>query len=285
MPSASELVESCTSVFTLPEIYFRVRDVVDDPNSTMDDLANVLKLDPAISARLLRLVNSPLYGFSKQVDTISRAVNIVGMHAINDLVTATTIGRTFSGMPIQLMDVPTFWRKSVLCALLAGKIAKSCGLEESERFFIGGLLRDIGHLVLYQTIPQRAQSALIEAGYLGASLAEVEQSNFGSDFAEVGAELIKSWGMPVQIEQAVRCQLCPSDAGEFIIHASIVNLAGVVADYEELEPTQKPATVPFNSQAIAATGFEPAGLPTVLTEAHAQLQDTLALVQPHALAA
>lgn len=285
MPSASELVESCTTVFTLPEIYFRVRDVVDDPNSTMDDLANVLKLDPAISARLLRIVNSPLYGFPKQVDTISRAVNIVGMQAINDLVTATTIGKTFSGMPIQLMDVPTFWRKSVLCALLAGKIAKSCGLEESERFFIAGLLRDIGHLVLYQTIPQRAQSALIEAGYLGASLAEVEQSNFGCDFAEVGAELIKSWGMPVQIEQAVRCQFSPNDAGEFIIHASIVNLAGVIADYEELEPSQKPATVPFNPQAVTATGFQPASHPTVLADAHAQWQDTLALVYPHAMAA
>ena len=174
MPLASELVQSCTTVFTLPEIYIRVRDVVDDPDSTMDDLAEVLKMDPAISARLLRIVNSPLYGFPKQIDTISRAVNIVGMQAINDLVTATTVGRTFSGMPIQLMDVPMFWRKSVLCALLAGKIATSCGLDDSERFFIEGLLRDIGHLLLYQTVPQRAQSALIEAGYLGTSLAEVE---------------------------------------------------------------------------------------------------------------
>jgi HD-like signal output (HDOD) protein len=217
MPSASELVQSCTTVFTLPEIYFRVRDVVDDPNSTMDDLADVLKLDPAISARLLRIVNSPFYGFPKQIDTVSRAVHIVGMQAIKDLVTATTVGRTFSGMPIQLMDGAMFWRKSVLCALLAGKIAKSCGIEDSERFFIGGLLRDIGHLVLYQTIPQRAQSALIEAGYLDSSLAEVEQANIGCDFAEVGAELIRSWGMPAQIEQAIRCQLSPYDAGEFII--------------------------------------------------------------------
>ncbi len=142
MPSANELVQSCTTVFTLPEIYFRVRDVVEDPNSTMDDLAEVLKLDPAISARLLRIVNSPLYGFPKQIDTVTRAVNLLGTQAISDLVTATTIGRTFSGMPIQLMDVSMFWRKSVLCALLAGKIAKSCGLEDSERFFIAGLLRD-----------------------------------------------------------------------------------------------------------------------------------------------
>jgi HD-like signal output (HDOD) protein len=285
MPSASELVQSCTSVFTLPEIYLRVRDVVDDPDSTMDDLAEVLKMDPAISARLLRIVNSPLYGFPKQIDTVTRAINLLGTQAINDLVTATTVGRSFSGMPIQLMDVPRFWSKSVLCALLAGKIAKSCGINDSERFFMEGLLRDIGHFVLYQTVPQRAQSALIEAGYLETSLAEVEQSNIGCDFAEVGAELIRSWGMPVQIEQAVRCQLSPGDAGEFILHASIVHLAGVVADHEELDPNRRPAALPFNPHAVTATGFVPANLPALLTDARTQLQDTLALINPHAMAA
>ena len=285
MPSASELVQSCTTVFTLPEIYFRVRDVVDDPDSTMENLANVLKLDPAISARLLRIVNSPLYGFPKQIDTITRAVNIIGMEAINDLVTATTIGRTFSGMTIQLMDGPMFWRKSVLCALLAGKIAKSCGIDDSERFFIEGLLRDIGHLVLYQTVPQRAQSALVEAAYLDSTLAEVEQSNIGCDFAEVGAELIRSWGMPVQIEQAVRYQLNPNEAGEFALHASIVHLAGVVADHEELEPNRRRDVLPFDPSALSATQFVPGNLPLLLTDVHAQLQETLALIYPLAMAA
>ncbi|MDH4085306.1 MAG: HDOD domain-containing protein [Nitrospira sp.] len=285
MPSAHELVQSCTSIFTLPEIYFRVRDVVDDPGSTMDDLANALKLDPAISARLLRIVNSPLYGFPKQVDTITRAVNLIGMQAVNDLVTVTTIGRTFAGMPVQLIDAPRFWRKSVFCALLAGKIAKSSGIDDSERFFIEGLLRDIGHFVLYQTVPQRAQSALIEADYLDSSLAEVEQSNIGCDFAEVGAELIRSWGMPVQIERAVRYQLSPKEAGDFALHASTVHLAGVVADHEELEPNRRHEVMPFDPFAITTTQFEPPSLSALLIETHAQLQDTLALIHPPTMAA
>ncbi len=285
MPSAQELVQSCTSVFTLPEIYFRVRDVVDDPNSTMDDLADVLKIDPAISARLLRIVNSPRYGFPRQIDTITRAVNLLGIQAITDLVTATTVGRTFSGMPIQLMDVPKFWRKSVLCALLASKIAKVCDIKDSERFFIEGLLRDIGHFVLYQTIPQRAQSALIEAAYLESSLAEVERSNFGCDFAEVGAELVQSWGMPVQIEQAIRHQVSPKEAGDFMFHASIVHLAGAVADNEECEPSRRRAIAPFDQAAIANTKFLPEHLPALLKEAYEQLQETLAVINPHAMAA
>lgn len=285
MPSAHELVESCTTVFTLPEIYFRVRDVVDDPDSTMDDLANALKLDPAISARLLYIVNSPLYGFPKQIDTITHAVNLLGTQAVSDLVTSTTIGRTFAGMPVQLMDVSRFWRKSVFCALLAGRIAKSCGIDDSERFFIEGLLRDIGHFVLYLTVPQRAQSALIEADYLDGSLAEVEQSNIGCDFAEVGAELIRSWGMPVQIKQAVRYQLSPNGAGDFALHASMVHLAGVVADHEELEPNRCREVPPFDPFAVTTTQFATASLPALLTETHAHLQDTLALIHPPALAA
>lgn len=92
MTSAQELVRSCSAIFTLPEIYSHVRDVVDNPESSMDDLANAIKIDPAISARLLKVVNSPLYGFPKQIDSISRAVNMIGMQSVSDLVAATTIG-------------------------------------------------------------------------------------------------------------------------------------------------------------------------------------------------
>ena len=285
MASAQELVQACSNIFTLPEIYLRVRDVVDNPESTMDDLANALKIDPAISARLLKIVNSPLYGFPKQIDSISRAVNLIGMQSINDLVAATTLGRTFTGMTANLMDLPAFWRKSVLCALLAGKIAKASGIEESERFFIEGLLRDIGHLVLYQTIPQRAQSALVEAGYLGSPLAEVEQSNIGCDFTEVGAELVHFWNMPNQIEQAIRHQLSPNEAGEFTLHASIVHLAGAVADHAELELVQACQPPAFDPFALACTKFVADEHQALLKEAQEQLQDTLAFIYPLAMAA
>lgn len=285
MASAQELVQSCSNIFTLPEIYIRVRDVVDNHESTMDDLADALKIDPAISARLLKIVNSPFYGFPKQIDTITRAVNLIGMQAVSDLVTATTVGRTFTGMTSDIMDLSAYWRKSVLSALMAGEIAKSCNIEDSERFFIEGLLRDIGHLVLYQTVPQRAQSALIESGNLNTPLAEVEQSSIGCDYAEVGAELIRFWGMPVQIEQAIRHQLTPNQAGEYALHASIVHLAGVIADHHESANHQAPHTLPFNPYAIQTTQFKDNTWLPLLKEAEAQLEETLALFSPMAMAA
>ncbi len=285
MPLASELVQACTTVSTLPEVYCHVRDVVDDPNATIGDRVKALQLDPVIVARLLRMANNPPYGPLRQVDTVTGAIRLLGKQDINDFVATTTVGQTFAGIPVHLMDLSKFWRKSLFCALLAETIAKSCGVNEHEQPYLAGLLRDIGHCVLYQTVPQRAQSALIEAGYLDASLAEVEQSNIGCDFAEVGAELIRSWGLPIPIEQAVRCQLSPKDAGEFIRQASIVHLAGVVADYEELDPARRPLVVPFSPQAVAATGFVTANLPTVLSEARTRLQEILAIVQPYTIAA
>ena len=72
MPSAHDLVQSCDSIFALPDMYFRARDVVDDPRSTTDGLASTIKLDPAISARLLHIANSPVYGFAQQIDTVTR---------------------------------------------------------------------------------------------------------------------------------------------------------------------------------------------------------------------
>jgi HD-like signal output (HDOD) protein len=146
-------------------------------------------------------------------------------------------------------------------------------------------LRDIGHFVLYQTVPQRAQSALIEADSLDNSLAEVEQSNIGCDFAEVGAELICTWGMPPQIDQAVRYQLSPSEAGDCALHASIVHIAGVVADHEELEPNRRHEVLPFDPFAITTTQFKDT---QPLGAAHRNpctTQDTLALIHPSAMAA
>jgi len=285
MASAQELVRSCSTVFTLPEIYMHVRDIVDDPASTMDDLTNALKLDPAISARLLHIVNSPLYGLPKQVDSISRAVNLMGMQSISDLVAATTIGRTFTGMTAELIDLSAFWRKSVLCALLAGKIAKASGMNDSERFFVEGLMRDIGHLVLYQTTPKLAQSAMVEASYLGSSLAEVEQASIGCDFTEVGAELIRSWNMPAPIEQAVRHQLNPGAAGDFKLNASIVHIAGNITDHAEVDPGTKSQWSPCDPFALSCTRFNPGDRPALLKEAQEQLQKTLSFIYPMALAA
>ena len=92
-------------------------------------------------------------------------------------------------------------------------------------------------------------------------------------------------GMPAQIEQAIRHQVNPMGAGDFILHASIVHLAGAVVDYEECEPNRRPDVVPFDTTALESTRFPSDHLPALLKEAYEQLQETLAVINPHAMAA
>lgn len=280
MPSAEELVRSCPSILTLPELYIHVQTRVEASDSTYESVAASIKQDPALSATLLRAANNPSYGHPSQVETISDALRLLGPHTAA-VVATVTVGRTFSGIPISLMDVSKFWRKSLLCALLAWEIAAASGIDRSERLYLAGLLRDIGHAILYQTVPQRAQSAWIEAGYLETSLADVERSNIGCDFAEVGGEWLRWWGLPFALEQAIRWQLDPDKAGEFMLQASIVHLAGTIVDYyEELAPTRRTVASFLHPTAVAAARFVPATIPTLLAAARAQLQQTVLLISP-----
>lgn len=99
MASAEELVASTLKLVTLPAVYLRAKKVIDDPDSTLGDLAEVIGQDPAITVRLLRIANSAFFGFAARIDTVVRAVNILGMQQVHDLLLATSVSTTFSETP------------------------------------------------------------------------------------------------------------------------------------------------------------------------------------------
>ncbi|MBX3235787.1 MAG: HDOD domain-containing protein [Nitrospiraceae bacterium] len=284
MPSAQELVESCDCLVSLPEIYLRVREVVDNPDSSMNDLAKVLALDPAITARILQVVNSPLYGLPKKIGTLSQAVGLLGMQPIQDIVFATSVAKAFPRIEASVMDVTAYWRKSVRCGLLATSLGKLARLEDPEGLFVIGLLRDVGHLVMYQTVPARAQSALVEAGHLSQSIAEVEQSNIGCDYTEVGGELLKKWGMPASIESAIRHQLTPSEAGEHEGIAGVIGVSGALSDYLENLPADKEVDQDVIQATVAPIRLTLGQASGAIEAVHSQLRDVLNLIYPKAMA-
>ncbi len=284
MPSAQELVESCDCLVSLPEIYLRVREVVDNPDSSMEDLAKVLALDPAITARILQVVNSPLYGLPRKVGTLSQAVGLLGMQPIQDIVFATSVAKAFPRIEASVMDMAAYWRKSVRCGLLATSLGKLARLNDHEGLFVIGLLRDVGHLVMYQTIPARAQSALVEAGHLSEAIAEVEQSNIGCDYTEVGGELVKKWGMPSSIESAIRHQLTPAEAGEHEAIATVIGASGSLSDYLENVPAGKDTDHNVIQAAVAPIHLTLGQVTAAIEAVQGQLRDVLNVIYPKALA-
>lgn len=212
--SADELVSGVGKLAVLPAVYERVRQVIDDPDSSAAELAKLLSTDAVITARLLHVVNSVYFGLMSRVETVSRAVSMLGMRQVHDIVLATSIANVFAGVSPGGMDMTRYWSDSVMRALVARVGAEMARAGELERFFVAGLLADLGHLVMYQAEPERTEQARLRADREGLPLDVVEREMIGCDFAQVGAALVAKWLLPDRLRDAIAGQIDPLSAPE-----------------------------------------------------------------------
>ena len=114
MHSPHEIVAACDTLKSLPAVYHRIREALEAPDSSLTDVARLIAHDGVIAGRVLQVVNSPLYGFSGQIGDIMRAVQILGMQQLHDIVLAMSLGKVFENVAPERMDMRTYWRLSVL---------------------------------------------------------------------------------------------------------------------------------------------------------------------------
>lgn len=268
-------------LLTLPAVYMRLRTVLDDPDYAVADIEEVIGADPAIATRLLRQANSPYFGFAAKIETISRAVGLLGSQQVHDLVLATSVAQTFADIHIEVMDQHAFWMRSVYCAAAARLLAANCNVLDSERLFVAGLLRDIGHLVMYQSIPEESTEALLYSQVESRMLHEVERDVVGFDYAQLGGALLKQWGLPEGLCESVRRHISPGQSTDYVLETSIVHLAGVLSDVgqtgEDVTEYCESHVDPF---AWATTGLTPGQCVAIQAEVESQLDDVMFLIFP-----
>ena len=122
-----ELVKGINGLVTLPDVYIRINQLVENPDSTTADIASAVSRDPSFTVRLLRVANSPFYGFSTTVDTVPKAVSVIGTGQVRNLALATAVASAFAGLPNELVSMENFWRHSLFCALTARGLARRIG--------------------------------------------------------------------------------------------------------------------------------------------------------------
>lgn len=205
-----------------PILYYQLREKLDDPNSSFDDLADIVKTDPALSARLLKIVNSAFYGFAEKVDTLTHALNIVGTDQLTDLALAAIVTSKFQGIPRDLINMETFWMHSIGCGIASRKIAERMPGVESEKMYLGGMLHDIGSLIIFKESSEDAKKILLRCKENGENLFKVEKEVLGYDHAEVGGLLLTEWKLPDRLVEVVKYHHAPTDAGDYLEEACIV---------------------------------------------------------------
>lgn len=219
----TDLIKTAKLV-SLPDIYLRLRRILADPDFTMAEVAVVISQDPAITMRLLRLVNSSLYGFTSRVETVSRAVVLLGARQVHDLVLATTVVHTFKMKLNEIIDMYGFWWRSVRCAVTSRQLAALAGGCDKDRLFVAGLLHDIGHLVMYQAIPELTFTAILAAREKGRPLHEIERELIGFDYQTAGGELLRQWSLPESLWETTMFHNEPDKAARYPRETSILHL-------------------------------------------------------------
>lgn len=225
-----DVIDRTQRLITLPEVYFLVRDALDNPAANHQDLAAAIGRDPALASRLLKIANSAWFGYAGRVSTLQRAAMLVGTQRLYDLVLAASVVAAFSGIEPGRLDIRSFWVNSAFSAAAGRLLARESHVLDVERIFVAGLLRDIGHLLLYQAVPGLTMAARDEAEASKLPLAVVERRLLGCDFTEVGGELLQAWQVPVSLHQAVRCQLQPGQAEVAPFDSALLNMAGVLTE-------------------------------------------------------
>lgn len=229
MSTLWERVTQDAKLISLPEAYLKLKSVLRRPNYTIQQVAEAISYDPALTTRVLRLVNSPYFGLANRIDNIPRAVSLLGTQQIHDLALATSVAHSFSGIDPKLYDVSNFWNNSVFCALVAQQLSKVCGLEQPERLFVAGLLSNLGHLILYQSVPQETQRAQRLSLEQLRPLVEIERELLGLDYARVGAMLMRQWQLPESLIESTEYHPEPLRAQRDPLATAIVHTAALMA--------------------------------------------------------
>ncbi len=279
---AAQWLDDMSALVSLPDVCVRIFDILHSPNASAQSLGQVVAQDPSLTARLLRLVNSSFYGFSRRVDTVSRAIAIIGDRELYNLVLAVTAVRSFKGVPSVLVNMDTFWRHSIYCGLIARNIGKRCKVLHPERLSVTGLLHDIGSLILYRQVPELAGDLLMIAQGDEKLLCHAEEQAFEFSHAELGAMLLDRWLLPKPLVEAVRYHHDPAGASERALETAILHMADLLANRSEIgslfeEPSPD---AEMNPCVWETTGLSPGDLDheEVIGEAGLQFAETASLL-------
>lgn len=219
------LIKDVNKLVSLPDVYYRLESLIEQSGSTLDDFANILAAEPDICARLLSLANSAFYSFPASIESINKAVQIIGIRQIRELVLATSIIRLFNQIPGDIVDMHKFWEHSVAVGVFAKAVGMYCHQTQPERFYVSGLLHDIGRLMFYLKMPGLMAELLKERETRNELLYKLEEETLGYTHAEAGGALLKKWRVPESIYEPVACHHKPEQAQEFAPVAAAVQVA------------------------------------------------------------
>ncbi|MBN2427292.1 MAG: GGDEF domain-containing protein [Deltaproteobacteria bacterium] len=223
-----------------PAIAVKVLDAVKDDQESFRALAQVISSDPALTAKMLKVANSSIYGLARRVDSIEMALTVLGSKALKNIALSFVIVGEFQNACQGSFDFTKFWKGSITSAVAAEMYSSMLG-EKSDDTFVSALLQNIGYLVMFLTQPKKFFQLMSQGDGPRSEDLKVEKKIFGYDHQEFGAALLKSWGLPETIYMPILSHHVPEQSQEnFHKSASILFISHQLSlVYQGFNPGEK----------------------------------------------
>jgi HD-like signal output (HDOD) protein len=281
----NNLIHDLTSLPALPEAYHRCCYLLEQKSTDSKALADVVACDPAMAISVLRLVNSAFYNMPRPIERLDHAISIIGQHGFKDLILTASVVRAIEKLAHGQVDINTFWYHSIFTGLVARRIALHGYMANCERFFIAGLLHDIGQLVYFDVKPNKALQIreLIETH--GIEVTVAEEKILGFDHQLLGAALCQHWKLPVWLQETIQYHHIPSQSTDYRTEASVIYLANEIARLHFRGLTSSDQKMVAYQSTRNATAWKTLNLTEdiieyVVAEALEQLNEVLATLVP-----
>jgi HD-like signal output (HDOD) protein len=279
-PTPHDLVRELTHLPSAPRVLPRLKELLSDGNSSMHDVVALVRLDPAIAARVLQMGNSAYFGQGLRCSTVDEAVNRVGYAQIYDLVSYAVASQVLvRPLAVYGLEIDELWRMSVVCALAAETLAVQTGQDRDVAYTVG-LLHCLGMVVIDEwALRQQAKLVLPSRG-MPREATEAERAALGFTQAEAGAVLLRHWDFPHAMCAPVRWQYAPRSCASHPRMACLLQCAkwlrAVVCGGDAAGglPPLPPASV------LQMLPLRPAELPKLAGGVRQRLEEVSSLLEP-----
>jgi len=271
-PSLEQLAAAEVRFVSFPDVYFRISEALQSPKSSITHVADLISKDTALTATLLKLANSAIYGVPAKVDSIQRAAALIGGKALSILALGVSAVQTFNSIPSDWVNMESFWRHSVAVAVLGQIISSRKHSRIIERMFVGGILHDIGRLVLLRHVPSVMNRAIAAAAAEKIPLVDMERRILGFDHGELGGTILERWGFPRELTDLVRFHHSPGEETNSF-PAAALSMADTLAAALRQGSSGSPHPPSISDEVWKMTDLSPGALDSVVRQARRQIAE------------
>lgn len=233
LEKARELVGKIEDLPTIPAVATQVLQLIDQPDVQIEDVADLMLTDQVMTARVMKMINSPVYKPEHEITSLKRALIYLGLRHIREIALTTSFIGAFEGNNGAL-EISSFWEHSFGVGMVSKIIAKKIGYADLESAYIAGIIHDLGEVFLSNFMRDDFQKVLDSIKDKPIKLIDAEADYFGTTHAEIGLCMAEKWNFPALYREVIYLHHTPSEATIDPVLCSIVNLADLFCGVREL---------------------------------------------------